>query len=69
MAALTPAELFPLPSVPSAVAPVRLPGVSPASGAALVETLKANHASFHLYFNDRHFHKCACFAFSSSSVR
>jgi hypothetical protein len=69
MAALTPAELFPLPSVPSAVAPARLPGVSPASGAALVEGLKANHASFHLYFNDRYFHKYVFSAFSCSSVR
>ncbi|KAI0822157.1 hypothetical protein BC628DRAFT_1340970 [Trametes gibbosa] len=52
---------FPLPSaaVPSPPFPARLLGVNPASGAALVRTLKDNHVKWHAFFNDRGFHNHA----------
>jgi hypothetical protein len=51
-------ELFPIPGPPTSdLLPSRWPGVSAASGAALVETLKTNHEKWHLFFNDKKYHK------------
>ncbi|KAH9849117.1 hypothetical protein C2E23DRAFT_840918 [Lenzites betulinus] len=51
---------FPLPSaVHSPPFPARVPGVTPASGAALVKTLKDNHVKWHAFFNERGFHNHA----------
>ncbi|KAI0357098.1 hypothetical protein OH77DRAFT_1422596 [Trametes cingulata] len=53
-------SFFPLPSPPSSRQfPARLPGVTHASGLALVNTLKDNHVKWHAYFNDRGFHNHA----------
>ena len=51
--------LFPVPSpaAPSPQAPGRLPGVTPESTAALRRTLKENHTKWHIFFNDKRFHK------------
>lgn len=54
-------ELFPVP-VPlqstNLPVPRPLPGITPASTAALREVLHANNRQFHCFFNDKGFHKC-----------
>jgi hypothetical protein len=51
--------LFPTPSLPPTVlCPQRYPGCSPASVEALRRVLKDNHIKYHIYFNDKGFHKC-----------
>ena len=53
-------QSFPKPNPPSGSAfsiPVALPGSSPESTSALIETLKENHERYHIYFNDQGFHK------------
>lgn len=50
--------LFPLPATSlQPLAPVLTPGQSADSAEALVEILKENHKRFHIFFNDRGFHK------------
>ena len=49
--------LFPFPSPPPAFAPQRLPGISQETNAALVNALKENHTRWHIFFNDKGFHK------------
>lgn len=50
--------LFPLPvTSDQPYAPVLSPGQSADSAKALVETLKENHRRFHIFFNERGFHK------------
>ena len=53
-------SLFPTPPPlpPSDVAPTRLPGWSSDSTEAVLELLKDNHKKWHIFFNDKKFHKC-----------
>jgi len=51
-------DLFPAPSPPpSTISPTVWPGVSPTSTAALQRVLKDNHQKWHIFFNDKGFHK------------
>lgn len=51
-------RLYPIPAhAPSAQAPRRFPGVTPESTATLLETLRDNHVKWHIFFNEKHFHK------------
>ena len=52
-------SLFPVPTrfPPSVLSPHTLPGVSPEADQALLEVLKHNHQNYHIFFNDRGFHK------------
>ena len=52
-------KIFPVPSpAPSPQAPGRFPGITPTSTAALRRVLKENHVKWHIFFNDKRFHKC-----------
>ena len=53
-------ELFPIPSAPTvadAFRPAYHPGHSADSAKSLVKLLKENHERFHIFFNNRGFHK------------
>ncbi|CDO68531.1 hypothetical protein BN946_scf184998.g28 [Trametes cinnabarina] len=53
-------KLYPPPShAPSTQAPRRLPGATPDSTAALLNTLRDNHVKWHVFFNDKGFHNHA----------
>lgn len=51
--------LFPTPTrfPPSALSPHALPGASPKAEEALLEVLKHNHQSNHIFFNEKGYHK------------
>lgn len=50
--------LFPLPEhAGSDISPTQNPGVSHISAEALVGLLKRNHEDWHIFFNERGFHK------------
>lgn len=50
--------LFPAPfQSGSSFSPTQNPGVTAEAGDALVRLLKDNHEKYHIYFNDRGFHK------------
>ena len=50
--------LFPTPSAPpSPLSPSHGSGISPQSTGALQKVLKDNHERWHIFFNERHFHK------------
>jgi hypothetical protein len=50
--------LFPTPSLPpSTLAPYHWPGISPESTQALKDVLKDNHERWHIFFNDKGYHK------------
>jgi hypothetical protein len=58
MASPTLDDIFPIPGPRvSSLAPERWSGVTAASTAALIETVKADYEKFHVFFNDKHFHK------------
>jgi hypothetical protein len=58
MAAPSLDDLFPPPPPPaSALGPERWPGISAASTQALVDTVKDDFKRWHVFFNDKHFHK------------
>lgn len=63
MASLTPERiaeldvLFPTPPPAPPLAPARLAGISPESDSILLKCLKENHVKWHIFFNDRGFHK------------
>ncbi len=51
-------KLYTIPShSPSALAPKWCPGVTPESTALLLETLRDNHVKWHMFFNEKHYHK------------
>ena len=51
-------RLYPAPSPsPSVQAPRRLPGSTPESTSTLIKVLKDNHVKWHIFFNDKGFHK------------
>ncbi|OSD00411.1 hypothetical protein PYCCODRAFT_1414510 [Trametes coccinea BRFM310] len=53
-------KLYTTPShAPSRQGPRRLPGATPESTAALLNTLKDNHVKWHIFFNDKGFHNHA----------
>lgn len=51
--------LFPAPTrfPPSALSPHALPGASPDAEEALLDILKHNHQTNHIFFNEKGFHK------------
>ena len=53
--------LFPLPATnlptPVVNAPIRHAGVSPESTEAVLADLKENHTRWHIFFNEKHYHK------------
>jgi hypothetical protein len=50
--------LFPDPSPPpSTLSPTTWPGISPEATAVLRRVLKDNHERFHIFFNEKGFHK------------
>lgn len=50
--------LFPTPAAPpNLAATARLPGITPQTVEALKRVLKDNHERWHIFFNDRRFHK------------
>ena len=50
--------LFPTPAAPPNLAAVaRLSGITPQTVEALKRVLKDNHERWHIFFNDRRFHK------------
>ena len=55
----TPGSLFPAPArfPPSLLSPHALPGKSPDAEQALLEVLKHNHQTHHIFFNDLGYHK------------
>jgi hypothetical protein len=54
----TPNVLFPTPSrSPSSLAPTPLPGINYESTSSLLKALKDNHKRWHVFFNDKGFHK------------
>lgn len=51
-------QLFPVPSLPqSALSPSHFPGVSSESTGKLQGVLKDNHTKWHIFFNEKRFHK------------
>jgi hypothetical protein len=51
-------QLFPVPSLPqSSLSPSHFPGVSPESTEKLQSILKDNHTKWHIFFNEKRFHK------------
>lgn len=51
-------KLYTTPShSPSAQAPTRFSGVTPESTATLLETLRDNHVKWHIFFNEKGYHK------------
>jgi hypothetical protein len=51
-------DLFPIPPPrASSLVPERWPGVTAASTEALIETVKTDYQSWHVFFNDKGFHK------------
>jgi hypothetical protein len=65
-------DLFPVPKplqTTDFLVPKPLPGVTPASTAALREILKDNHDRFHCFFNDFGFHKYAFVLYKRIHIR
>lgn len=62
--------LFPAPSTPpSALSPMRWPGVNASSAEAATKALKENHVKYHTYFDDFGRHKYFYFSESSTQTR
>ena len=52
-------SLFPTPSLPpSPISPARWAGATPQTLQVLKRVLKDNHETWHIFFNDRGYHKC-----------
>ena len=51
----TPLTFAPSPVLPP---PTRHAGWSPESTEAVLTNLKENHTRWHIFFNEKHFHKC-----------
>ena len=50
--------LFPVPSPPPFLCPPRFPGITLEATNMLLEVLKENHERWHIFFNEKKFHKC-----------